>query len=203
MVKHVFVRKNKKVLSINLSRVGSIMKILNVYYSLTGNTEKVALKIGEAAQESGHSVETLKIARSDTVLDVLDFDYVFAGSGVYGQMPGEPLVGAFRRTLQRYSEKGEVKPCSPRRASSKAVIYCTYGGVHTGVNEAIPAVKFMGQPFDHLGFTIVAEWYIVGEYNLERQREHSVVGRLGDIRGRPNKKDLQEVAERVKGILKI
>ena len=26
----------------------------------------------------------------------------------------------------------------------KTVIYCTYGGTHTGINEAIPAVKYMG-----------------------------------------------------------
>ena len=57
--------------------------------------------------------------------------------------------------------------------------------------------------FDHLGYTIMAEWYIVGEYKPERLREYSVVGRLGDIRGRPNEEDLRDVAARVKGILQI
>ncbi|MDQ1281577.1 MAG: flavodoxin [Thermoproteota archaeon] len=178
------------------------MKILNVYYSMTGNTAKVALKIDVAARELGYSVETVKIDRSDVVLDLLGSDYVFAGSGVYGQLPGEHLVGSFRRTMQEYSKNGEVKPCSPRRPRGKAIVYCTYGGVHTGINEAVPTVKLMGQFFDHLGYTIVAEWYFVGEYNLERQREHSLIGRLGDIRGRPNEKDLLEVAEQTKGILK-
>ena len=82
------------------------------------------------------------------------------------------------------------------------MVYCTYGGVHTGINEAIPAVKFMGQLYDHLGYTIVGEWYIVGEYKTDRLRDRSINGRLGDIRGRPNTGDLKDVAERVKGIFK-
>ena len=49
----------------------------------------------------------------------------------------------------------------------------------------------MGQLFDHLGYTIIAEWYIVGEYKTERLQGHSVAGRLGDIRGRPNEVDKQ------------
>ncbi len=179
------------------------MKVLNLFFSSTGNTEKVALRIGKTVQELGHSLDTLKITGEDTDVDILKYDFVFAGSGVYGQLPGETLVGLFRKILQRYSKEGELKPCSPRRPSAKAVVYCTYGGVHTGINEAVPAVKFMGQLFDHLGFTIMAEWYIVGEYKLEGQRDRSVIGRLGDIRGRPNEEDLRAVAEKVKGILKV
>jgi hypothetical protein len=49
----------------------------------------------------------------------------------------------------------------------------------------------------------MAEWYIVGEYKTERLRGYSVGGRLGDIRGRPNEEDLQDVAARVTGILQI
>ena len=49
----------------------------------------------------------------------------------------------------------------------------------------------------------MAEWYIVGEYKTERLRGHSVAGRLGDIRGRPNVGDLRDVVEKVKGILQI
>ncbi len=74
--------------------------------------------------------------------------------------------------------------------------------MHTGINEAIPAVKLMGQLYDHLGYTIVAEWYVVGEYKTEQFQDRSISGRLGDIRGRPSRKDLKEVAEKVKGIFK-
>jgi flavorubredoxin len=179
------------------------MKVLNLYFSATGNTEKVAMRIGEAVQEIGREVDTLKVTGKDIEIDILNYDFVFAGSGVYAQLPGKPLIELFKKLMQKYRKAGEVKPTSPRRPSAYAIVYCTYGGAHTGINEAIPAVKYMGQLFDHLGYTIMAEWYIVGEYKTERLRGHSVAGRLGDIRGRPNEEDLRDVAARVKGILQI
>jgi hypothetical protein len=178
------------------------MNILNIFFSSTGNTEKVALKIQETLQEVGHTLETVKITSKDVAVDVLKYDFVFVGSGVYGQLPGIPLMDLHRRLLQKYSAAGEVKPASPRRSSAWVVVYCTYGGVHTGINEAIPAVKYMGQLYDHLGYTIIGEWYIVGAYRTEALRDRSIDGRLGDIRGRPSEADLQHVAEKVKGILK-
>jgi len=179
------------------------MRVLNLYFSATGNTEKVAMRIGEAVQEIGREVDTLKVTGKDIEIDILNYDFVFAGSGVYAQLPGKPLIELFKKLMQKYRKAGEVKPTSPRRPSAYVIVYCTYGGAHTGINEAIPAVKYMGQLFDHLGYTIMAEWYIVGEYKTERLRGHSVAGRLGDIRGRPNEEDLRDVAARVKGILQI
>ena len=178
------------------------MNVLNMYFSSTGNTEKVALKIEDTVRELGHNVETVKVASGNMDVDVLKFDFVFVGSGVYGQLPGKPMIELHRRLLQKYNDEGEVKPASPRRPSANVVVYCTYGGVHTGINEAIPAVKFMGQLYDHLGYTIVEEWYVVGEYKTDGLRDRSIGGRLGDIRGRPNTEDLKDVAEKVKGILK-
>jgi len=178
------------------------MNVLNLYFSSTGNTEKVAFKIQNTVRELGHTVQTVKVTNGDMDVDVLEFDFVFIGSGVYGQLPGKPMIELHRRLLQKYNKEGEVKPASPRRPSANVVVYCTYGGVHTGINEAIPAVKFMGQLYDHLGYTIVAEWYIVGEYKTDGSRDRSINGRLGDIRGRPNTEDLKEVAEKVKGILR-
>lgn len=178
------------------------MTILNLYFSATGNTEKVAMRIQETVQDLGRKVDTVKIT-PETQLDILQYDFVFVGSGVYGQLPGKPVMEVFRKHIREYVQKGEIKPASPRRPSAKTVVYCTYGGAHTGVNEAVPAVKYMGQLFDHLGYAIVAEWYVIGEYKPENMSGHSVAGRLGDIRGRPNEEDLRDVAERVKGVLRI
>jgi flavodoxin len=179
------------------------MNILNLYFSATGNTEKVALKIEETVHDLGHKINTLKISGKNTEVEILDYDFVFVGSGVYQQFPGKPLMELFRELLQAYVKRGEIVSGAPRRPNAKTVVYCTYGGGHTGINEAIPAVKYMGQLLDHLGYTIVGEWYLVGEYNTERLRARSLDGRLGDIRGRPSEEDLRDVAEKVKGILRI
>lgn len=38
------------------------MKVLNLYFSATGNTEKVAMRIEATIRELGYEVDTLKIA---------------------------------------------------------------------------------------------------------------------------------------------
>jgi multimeric flavodoxin WrbA len=178
------------------------MKILNLYYSMTGNTEKVAAAIDEALRGSGHDLDSVRVTGKEAEIDLLQYDWVFVGSGVYAQLPGKPLMELYRERMQAYNKSGHVRPGSPRRASARAVVYCTYGGVHTGINEAIPAVKYLGQLWDHLGYTVVGEWYFVGEYKGELSK-YSTGGRLGDIRGRPSAEDLREAAERVRGILQI
>ena len=177
------------------------MKILNIYHSATGNTEKVAKGITVAAEDAGHQVDTVK-ATPETDVDVLDYDFVFAGSGVYQWMPGKPLTELFSRLIKGYSQGGAIQPGSPKRPGKRVVVYCTYGGPHTGANEAVPAVKWMGQLFDHLGFDIVGEWYIVSEFHGELARM-STAGRLGDITGRPNDEDLRQVAERVSSVTPV
>jgi len=174
------------------------MKILDLYFTATGNTAKVAEKIEAALRESGHDVETMKVTANLDV-DVLAYDYIFLGSGVYEWLPGQPVINFVKNLRRRYADDGEIKHSSPRRGK-KAVIYCTYGGAHTGVNEAIPATKYMGQIFEHLGFEIAAEWHFIGEYH-GRFEPMSTGGRLGDIRGRPNEADLEEVAGKVKEIM--
>jgi multimeric flavodoxin WrbA len=177
------------------------MKVLNLYYSATGNTDKVAKQIEKSIKKVGHEVETVQVGK-DIEPDILAYDLVFSGSGVYSWLPGKPLLELFDKLRAKYARSGEIKPASPRRPGKKAVIYCTFGGGHTGANEALPAVKYMGQLFEHLGYEIIGEWYIVGEFHGKLQHL-STNGRLGDIRGRPNEADLQEISERVVGILRV
>ena len=175
------------------------MKILNLYFSTTGNTAKVAQTISDTVQQAGHQVDTVRIVKSEPV-DVLPYDLVFVGSGVYEWLPGLAMQKMFATLRRQYVADGEIKSSSPRRPDKKAVVYCTFGGAHTGINEAIPAAKYMGQLFDHLGYEILGEWYIVGEYH-GKYKEFSTGGRLGDIHGRPNEADFKDLAEKVKGIL--
>ena len=177
------------------------MRIINFYYSQTGNTEKIARKIDDTLCAMGHEVETLQAAKGMEI-DFLKYDFVFAGSGVYQWLPGKPMLDMLRSHRQKYSDEGKMRPCSPRLPDKKAVIYCTYAGVHTGINEAVPAIKFTGQLFDHLGFVIVAEWYFMGDFKTEQMKHLNAVGRMGDITGRPDEHDLKDVEELVTGIIK-
>ncbi len=178
------------------------MKVLNVFYSSSGNTEKVANRIEHTLKGIGHEVNTVKIDSDLDGLNILNYEFVFAGSGVYNWLPGKPMRDLFSKLLSKYSETDDIKPGCPKRPNRRAIVYCTYGGVHTGRKEAVPAVKYMGQMFDHLGYTILGEWYIVGDYT-ENMDYASKEGRLGNIKGRPNEKDLEDVEERVKGVIDL
>jgi flavorubredoxin len=178
-----------------------MMKVLNLYFTATNNTAKVAETISATVRQSGHQIETIRVD-GPVEINLLDYDLIFVGSGVYEWLPGKPLQELLAALRAKYVAEGEIKPCSPRRPGKKAVVYCTYGGTHTGINEAIPAVKYMGQLFDHLGFEIVGEWYLVGEYH-GKYKDFSLGGRLGNIQGRPNEADLKDLAEKVKGILQV
>lgn len=177
------------------------MRVLNLYFSSTGNTTKVAERIDQTIKSAGHELDSIKVTK-DTEVDIFKYDLVFAGSGVYEWLPGKPLRDLFAKLRKKYVQDGLIKPSSPRIVEKKAVVYCTYGGAHTGINEAVPATKYMAQIFDHLGFPIIEEWFVVGEYNPENLKAMSYEGRLGDIRGRPDEHDLKEIEEKTKAILK-
>ena len=178
------------------------MKILNLYYSQTGNTEKIAHKISSALENCGHEITMVK-AEKNLRIDLLHYDFIFVGSGVYQWLPAKPMLDFLRNQRKENSDKGNIKLCSPRLPGKKAVVYCTYAGIHTGINEAVPAVKFSGQLFDHLGFTIVDEWCFIGGFKDESMKDLNIGGKFGNITGRPSEHDLKEIEQKVKAIINV
>ncbi|MCK4310580.1 MAG: flavodoxin [Methanomicrobia archaeon] len=172
------------------------MKCLILYSSLSGNTEKVAMRIRDTIE---NDIEIIKIDR-ETNIDLYHYDLVFLGSPVIQWLPTKILMDFVSRTLVRYHKSGDLIPCSPVRPGKYAICFCTYAGPHTGISEAVPAIKWMRTFFEHIGFTVLDEWYTVGEY--KRSEENSTMGRLGDIKGRPSEDDLLEIENKTRGILK-
>ncbi len=149
------------------------MKILILYWSSTKNTEKVSNRIADTLKKEGKSFEIVKVEK-DFSCNLFDYNL--------------------------HRREGNVKLCCPKVSGKYAVCYCTYSGPHTGIREAIPAVLYMGQFFEHLGFTVAGEWYTVGEFKgIEKA---SLQGKLGDIRGRPNEDDLLDIDNKVREVLK-
>ena len=177
------------------------MKVLNIFSSKGGNTQKVADTIETAAKTLKHDVTTLRIRNGADQVDILEYDFIFAGSGVYACMPPKEMNAFLGAMGKKGMESGGIQPGSPRRPNKNAVIYATYGGFHTGVNEAIPCVKSIGQLFDHYGFQIIDEWYIVGAFIPKNMQAFNSSGRLGSISDRPNEADLKAVFEKTTGIL--
>ena len=166
------------------------MKAAIIYWSKGGNTEKVALAIKEGLETSAAKV-VLKRVEDAKDIDFYDYDLICVGFPSYQWHPPESVDSFLKTKFSEYRQKGLVKTSSPKVSGKNALIFCTYSGPHTGINEAIPAGKYAGQFFDHLGFTVLDEWYIIGEFH--GSEEHSTKGRLGNIKGRPNEEDLKKI----------
>ena len=166
------------------------LQALIIYFSATGNTKKVANAIWETLQEEKVQTTILKV-KDAAKEELYDYDLVFLGTPSIQFLPAEPVMRFIKEKMKLHKERGDMKPCAPKLPGKTAVVFCTYSGPHTGINEATTAGKYMGQFFKHLGFEVAAEWYIIGEFHGDE--EASTTGRLGDIRGRPNQQDLAKV----------
>lgn len=166
------------------------------YYSRSGNTRSVAQQIHKALADAKANSTLLEIS-PELEIDYLDYQLVFVGAPVYGFLPPEP-VSTFLRDTQRRTNR--VVPGAPERPGHAAVVFCTYGGGHTGIREAVPTLKYMGQFLEHQGVRVVDEWAVVGQ-NRDADDAYNQAGRIGSVVGRPNDHDLQEVYERTRGLL--
>ena len=175
------------------------LQALIIYFSATGNTKKVANAIWETLQEEKVQATILKV-KDAAKEELYDYDLVFLGTPSIQFLPAEPVMRFIKEKMKLHKDRGDIKPCAPRLPGKTAVVFCTYSGPHTGINEATTAGKYMGQFFKHLGFEVAAEWYTVGEFHGDE--EASTMGKLGDIRGRPNQQDLAKVKSDVRNLIR-
>ena len=170
---------------------------LIVYFSSTGNTEKVAYAVREGLKAAELKVD-LKKPQDAAGVDFFDYDLVCVGSPSIEWQPAKPMTDLLKAKLALYRNQEKIKPCAPKVPGKNALVFCTYSGPHTGIAEATPAGKTMRQYFEHFGFTNVGEWYVPSEFH--DREDLSTQGRLGDIRGKPSEKALAKIkknAERV------
>ena len=175
------------------------MKALVLYHSSTGNTKKVA----DAIQNSliNEKVESVLASVGDAAeQELYDYDLVFLGSPSMEFLPAAPVMRFIKDKMKIHRERGDIKLCAPKIPGKTAVVFCTYSGPHTGMEEATTAGKYMRQFFEHLGFEVAGEWYIVGQFH--GWDEGNTMGRLGDIRGRPNEGDLSKVRSDVSKLVR-
>jgi flavodoxin I len=152
----------------------------------------VTLAIRDGLQKGGLEVVVEKVENAHHI-NFFDYDLICIGSPSYLWHPLDSIKNFLTKKHENYRSKGLIKLGSPKVSGKHALAFCTYSGPHTGIAEAIPVCKIIGQFFDHLGFNIVGEWCILGE--LHASEEISTKGRMGDIRGRPNLKDLEKVRD--------
>ncbi len=167
-------------------------RALIVYWSKTGNTEKVAKAIKQGLETKDIQVNLQKAEEAEKI-DYFDYDLVCIGSPSYSWHPPEPMTNFLKKKFAEYRQQGKIKPSSPKVPGKKALVFVTYSGPHTGIDEATPVGKDIRQYFEHIGFSVIDEWYILSEFH--GSLENSTKGRMGDVRGKPTAEELQKIMQ--------
>ena len=174
-------------------------RALIIYWSATGNTERCARSIQAGLTDAGWETELWKMgAEGSQGLEFYDYDLVCVGAPSYNWSAPKPADAYLKAKFQEYKARGEVVPGAPKRPGKNALIFCTYCGTHTGMNEAVPAGKYLGQFFEHFGFTVADEWYILSEY--VGNEPNNTLGRMVDVRGLPNEADMVRLRTAAKNL---
>jgi flavorubredoxin len=163
-----------------------------IYWTKSGNTEKVAKSIKEGLEEAKYDVDYRRVKEADE-LEFFDYDLFCLGFPSYSWHTPEQVTNFLKKHLRKYRSEGKIKLSSPRIPGKYALIFCTYSGPHTGIDEATPAVKYAGQFFDHVGISVVAEWCVLSEFVGWEQG--NLYGRMGDIRGKPTEEELHKIKQ--------
>ena len=172
-------------------------KSLTLYWTKNGNTEKVARRIHDTLVDSGIDDAIYRMTK-DLQVEYLDYNLVFLGAPVYENLPPKPVI----EFLKRHKKRGvQIVASAPEIPGVAAIPYCTYGGGHTGYNEADPMLKYIGQFFEHEGIRVVEDIAVPGVFP-EAEEAYNTRGRFGIITDRPSDQDLREVEGRVLGILR-
>ncbi len=171
-------------------------RVLVLYYTMNGSTKRVAEKIAEGLSREEADISLITIAEAGDI-DYFDYDLICLGfPSIHWHVPA-PVEQYLKSQFQKHTKEGRIVPGAPR-IGKDAVLFCTYCGTHTGIKEAIPAVKYAGQFFEHVGFTIADEWYIVGEY--KGNEPNNRYGRLGDVSGLPDDASLEMVCSAARNL---
>ncbi len=173
------------------------MKSLILYDSMGGNTEKVAGVIYRSL--SNVMTPHMQKVEKEIDTDILDYDLVFIGSPVIDWLPSKGLMSYVKSKMKDYNKRGQIKPSSPLIPGKFGVSFGTFAGPHIGGNEALPMTMWLNSFLEHLGYTVMAQWHVVGKHH--HNQEINLNGRLGNISDRPNASDLLEIENRVNGLL--
>ncbi|MBN1402472.1 MAG: NAD(P)H-dependent oxidoreductase, partial [Anaerolineae bacterium] len=160
-------------------------------------------RVAEAAArglESRGAQVTLGDLNSLQDEDLFAYDLVCLGAPSYHFDVPAPVKRYTDYWMERGNKAGQVRPGAPQVPGKWGVVFITYAGPHTGIDEATPAGDHLAQMLRHLGFQVRAIWYTIGEFHTGPDAPNNLYGFLGDIRGRPDEHDLAVIERNAAGL---
>jgi hypothetical protein len=85
------------------------------------------------------------------------------------------------KEAQKAGKTGKIIP-----GPKNGIVFVSYSGIHLGPKEAVPTLSMLEVELEHLGFRCIGSFACPGKHGNQVTPEwwH------GDMRGRPNEKDL-------------
>ena len=169
-------------------------KSLIIYQTMTGNTEKVALRFQKVFTSKGWQCDIFKIDKNTDFASLPfkfeSYDFLCAGSGVYMALPGKEITELMFKYTHQTKRDGKIvrvhRMIIP--GPKTGVVFVTYAGTHLGPKEAEPALSLLELNIEHLRFKCIARFSCPGGIS-----KTATPGQwFGDIRGRPNERDLRK-----------
>ena len=169
-------------------------KGLILYQSMTGNTEKVALRFKKAFEKKGWECDMFKVDKNMDVnnlpFNFEEYDFMCVGSGVYKALPGQEIVNILFNYTHQTKRAGKIirvhRKITP--GPKTGIVFVTYAGTHLGPKEAEPALSLLELNIEHLRFKCIGRFCCPGGVGKRRTPGQW----FGDISGRPNERDLQK-----------
>jgi hypothetical protein len=185
-----------------------IGKSLIIYASITGHTQKVALRLQKAFEKKGWSCDLLKVDEKaeyrtmPSPFDCANYDFICLGSYVRGQKPSTKIIDILQgnpQSLHYFPEMAkalaEGKPVAklPMKTHSKlifgpdakkGIVFVTYAGHEFGPPEAEPALSALALELEHLKYRCVGRFACPGKFGDASQSYFK------NLDERPSERDL-------------
>ena len=98
-----------------------------VYFSSTGNTQKVASAIKDGLEAGGLQVDLKKLAEAAET-DFFGYDLVCVGSPSIEWQPAKPIADLLKAKLNLYRVKERLSRLLQRLRAKTRLFFCTYSG---------------------------------------------------------------------------
>jgi hypothetical protein len=195
-------------------------KSLIIYESLTGNTEKVAMRFKQVFEKMGWECDTYKVKPDPNVkhpfyknpqikdfpYDLRDYDFLCVGSPVQEGQPLKEMVNIlFNNPYSPHSHGETITPEDEARMRAnpfvilgpqdpKGIVFVTYSGVHMGPPEALPALASLEHEMVHLRFQCVGRFSCPGGMRVGGvdMPKEPMPAWHHDLQNRPHERDLMK-----------
>jgi multimeric flavodoxin WrbA len=137
-----------------------------LYSSITGNTEKVALRFKKVFESKGWQCDSLKINRKTNLKEIPykleDYDIICVGSPILAGLPTREMQDAIGPGVLFRKFPG-FPHIDEGYGQKKGIVFVTYGGFGRGPEEAIPTLALLKMKLEDIKIKCIGKFACPGK----------------------------------------